>query len=56
MKQIECTDSTGRKFSLMVKDDVVVDDAWIAEQNANRAKFGTGGRTEPIVEWRIMAL
>lgn len=53
MKRIRCTDANGRKFSLMVREDVEVTQEWIDEQNVNRAKFGFGQHTEAIVEWTV---
>jgi hypothetical protein len=53
MRKIHCDDVNGRKFSLMVDDDaVVIDQAWIDRQNANRAKVGRA----PIAKWSVKAV
>ena len=55
MRRINCTDSNGRKFGLLVKDDEVVTQSWIDAQNVNRAKSAFG-RTAPIIEWFVTEL
>ena len=49
-KRIKCEDANGRKFSIMVQADTEVNDAWIAQQNVNRAK---NRGAAAIIKWSV---
>ena len=50
MQRVNCIDTNGRRFHLLVEDTVVIDSAWIAKQNINRARWMN---RSAIVSWFV---